>query len=497
MADVVVDAPTYMRDIRHFFDGVDLEHMLARGIDLTTYPALRAAATRVFQHTRPPNADMPPDPARRWSQERSTTFRNWITAGLPLGTPDTAPVQPGTGDRIRKDARDLTDDEITTLRTAFQGLMDRPGDAVTDRAPTADDNYFGWASVHGLPDPFECLHHEDRFLPWHRPMLIGFEDALRSVPGCEHVTLPFWDITAEPPAFLYTAPFSSFTLPRDIGDGFAAGDSTQRNSATDVLTNVNKRNIPANINAALSQFDWGTFRNTLEGGGHDNGHPSTGATMSNPEVATYDPIFWFFHANWDRLWWEWQQTMQATTEWTFRSTITDGQSDFLTSGFDDLPPFTTKVADTIDLAAAGVGYALAQTPPPGPPRPSIAPLTFGSLAAARAITVQPQRQASVRLKGIDRLAIPGTFEAVLSADGVPVARQAFFQPIRPRECIGCREKGTINLDLMVDVDAIIGRDLTTTIQLLTPGAERIGRTFPLSSCGNPTLNVRLPLQGQT
>ncbi|MDQ2707547.1 MAG: tyrosinase family protein [Actinomycetota bacterium] len=33
---------------------------------------------------------------------------------------------------------------------------------------------------------------------------------------------------------------------------------------------------------------------------HDAGHPACGTTMSTPDAAAFDPIFWFFHANWDR-----------------------------------------------------------------------------------------------------------------------------------------------------------------------------------------------------
>ena len=43
-------------------------------------------------------------------------------------------------------------------------------------------------------------------------------------------------------------------------------------------------------------------------------------------------------------------------------------------------------------------------------------------------------------------------------------------------------------------DAITGRALTAEIELLAPGADRIGRRFPLRSAGDPTLNVRLLLQ---
>lgn len=38
-----------------------------------------------------------------------------------------------------------------------------------------------------------CNHGNVLFPTWHRAYILRFEDALRSVPGCEEVTLPFWD----------------------------------------------------------------------------------------------------------------------------------------------------------------------------------------------------------------------------------------------------------------------------------------------------------------
>jgi tyrosinase len=34
--------------------------------------------------------------------------------------------------------------------------------------------------------------------------------------------------------------------------------------------------------------------------------------MSSPSAASFDPVFWFFHSNWDRLWWQWQVKVEGT-----------------------------------------------------------------------------------------------------------------------------------------------------------------------------------------
>ena len=487
MADQIIANPTYMEHVRLFFDDVDLEHMFFRGVDLTTYPALRGEASRVLQVTRPPNAFMPPELERKWSPERSQSFRNWILTGFPLGIPTPQPAQAGTGTRIRKDARDLSTNEIETLGRAFQGIMDRD--------PDDETSYFHLAGLHWFPIPSECQHHVDAYHPWHRAYLQLFEDALRSIPGCADVTVPFWDITATPPEFLFAPPFDSYTLPRAIHTNYQAGYKTSRSTADKIMANVALYRIPEKINDALTEFDWATFASAIERGGHDNGHVASGPTLSTPDAAAFDPLFWFFHSNWDRLWWEWQQTMRATTQWSFRSTITTGLTDFVTDPFNELPPFAPRANDVINLAETGVGYALPAALVEADSIPlDVGPAAFGSAQASRRLRVRPGPLVSVRLKGIDRLVIPGSFRAILTADGEPLARQAFFQSTEPRGCSRCREQALVDITFMVPADAVLGKNLTADIEVVAPGAERIGARFPMRRCGDPTLNVRLLLE---
>ena len=65
MNDEVIANPTYLGEVRHFFTPEDLEHMGRLGVDLSTYEALKERATSVYFRTKPPNASMPPDPARK------------------------------------------------------------------------------------------------------------------------------------------------------------------------------------------------------------------------------------------------------------------------------------------------------------------------------------------------------------------------------------------------------------------------------------------------
>ena len=486
MADEVIANPTYFGNIRHFFDPEDLEHMGRLGVDLSTYEALRDRATSVYFRTKPPNPSMPPDPARHWSAERSETFANWIRNGFPLGDP--IPVEPTEVEaaRVRKDARSLDQAEIESLELAFQGIMDRDADD-----PGA---YFVLAGRHWFPTPTECLHHEDRFYPWHRVYVTKFEDALRSVPGAESVTLPYWDITQPPPEFLFDPPFDSYTLPEAIHPNYLAGYETTRFDSDTIADLVAAEEIPETIAWAMTQPIWGDFisyeRRGIEAA-HDSGHGATGETMTHPDAAAFDPIFWLFHAAWDRLWWQWQQTMNATTVGTFRSTIL-GSADFLDAPFNDLPPFEETADQTIDLTAMGISYTQPAEPAPEPV-PTVRRARVGSLVAAEGVRVNESPQASIRLKGIDRLSIPGSFRAILRANGEVIGRRTFFQSTEPGDCATCRERAKINLDFLVNADKLLGKKLSTSIELITPDPE-LGDTIPLAACGNPTLNARLLLE---
>jgi tyrosinase len=156
----VVDNPTYMANIRYFFEQIDIDHMAARGKDLGTYAGVKKNALAIFAHTAPPNGDMPPEPDRKWSAARSQTFRKWILAGYPVGTAVPEPAgrialeaAPG---RLRKNVTSLKPPEIDALKKAFNGILAKP--------PSDPQSYYSIASIHGLPQSF-CLHHEDRYNP--------------------------------------------------------------------------------------------------------------------------------------------------------------------------------------------------------------------------------------------------------------------------------------------------------------------------------------------
>lgn len=89
---------------------------------------------------------------------------------------------------------------LEKLIRAWNGIKDLP--------PDNANSFFSLGGFHG--EPFRgagwglgnsfywggyCNHGNILFPTWHRVYCLKVEDALRSVPGCEDVTLPYWDET--------------------------------------------------------------------------------------------------------------------------------------------------------------------------------------------------------------------------------------------------------------------------------------------------------------
>ena len=53
--------------------------------------------------------------------------------------------------------------------------------------------------------------------------------------------------------------------------------------------------------------DYYPFTRALEFGPHGGGHNWIGGDMGNIQISPNDPVFWFHHAQVDRVWAEWQQ----------------------------------------------------------------------------------------------------------------------------------------------------------------------------------------------
>ena len=145
------------------------------------------------------------------------------------------------GLRVRRSIRALelleNRKELDKLIRAFRGIQQLP--------PDDPNSFFVIAGYHG--EPFEvqgkdvewggyCFHNAVLFPTWHRAYCLRIEDALRSIKGCEDVTLPYWDELAEDgnetpvPAILTSSeyvldgktipnPLFSYALQKNLIDG--------------------------------------------------------------------------------------------------------------------------------------------------------------------------------------------------------------------------------------------------------------------------------------
>ena len=207
--------------------------MGAMDLDLTSYEQVQNAAGNIYGQVAVKN--MPP--GNPWTADMVQTFLNWMTDECPKGTP--APDQvtammalaaKKTAGRIRKDVNSMSAAELATLKKAFEGIL----------AKDASDpnSYFAQAAIHYLPTPF-CPHRIPPYNPWHRAYLLAFENALRSIPGCENVTLPVpghHDAVSGPSS--NPLRMTAYTLPRDIGSGYNKGYVTKRNPYPEIADNL-------------------------------------------------------------------------------------------------------------------------------------------------------------------------------------------------------------------------------------------------------------------
>ncbi|MDB5071712.1 MAG: tyrosinase family protein [Candidatus Eremiobacteraeota bacterium] len=486
--DPVVPNPTYMGYIRGIFTQDDIDHMAPKGVDLSTYAGVKKNAINVYIQTLQPGGPMPPAPYPKWSANRSLNFKAWIVDKYPLGTAEPhfaafdAVAAPTAGARLRKDVNSLSADEIKTLKAAFQGII-----ALDASQPNNPNGYYQVAGIHWFPTDLYCQHHVQQYNPWHRLYVRTFEDALRSIPGCENVTLPYWDIaTYQLPQLFSEPPFNQYTAPQGVGNGYPVPFATSRYDDATIVQNLRGNDVAGSIRDALQQSRFGSY----ETGGfqkfiiqaHDDGHVSTGRTMRDQGVASFDPIFWFFHCNWDRLFLSWQTLVNGTTLNGFKSTL-DGDTSWL--DFPQLQPWTQSSADAVP-AEPDVRYAQLAT------EVQALQHRVGSIDAFRSFSIAPSSRVSVRVKNINRLNIPGTFVVKLLADGEEVARHAFFQPSTPEKCPTCKEHGLVPIDFHVDLEKVQGRKMSVAIEV--PDQEEVGAAFPLSQAGNPTINARLLLE---
>jgi tyrosinase len=222
--------------------------------------------------------------------------------------------------------------------------------------------YQYFANWHGVAFGI-CQHHNDLFLPWHRGYLYHFELALQDVDP--QVTVPWWNWMDEP------------GLPQIFADATVAGGpnvllgapikptgvQAQPGWPTETTRDPGAPQDPAPLAPPLRSgmiggqqvdyYDWMMKSPTYSQFEqrcwrlHDNIHVWVGGTMSDPNWAAYDPIFWSHHAMVDRLWRIWQHNNPSALP---NQHVLDTSMTFATSP-------SLKVRDVLDVKQLGYDYA--------------------------------------------------------------------------------------------------------------------------------------------
>lgn len=97
----------------------------------------------------------------------------------------------------------------------------------------------------------------------------------------------------------------------------------------------------------------------------------------------------------------------------------------------------------------------------------------------------------VRVRGIDRLKIPGSFDLILTADGTPIRHLPIFQSTSPKQCETCRKRAVFTGAFEVSRDEIGGQRLAARIEMITGTDKRT--VFPLSQAGDTRIDVSVKM----
>jgi tyrosinase len=203
----------------------------------------------------------------------------------------------------------------------------------------------------------QCQHQSWYFPPWHRGYLLALEAHIRGaiapLKGApETWALPYWNYLGPkdefkiPPAFTQThlpngnpnplyvnarygpdqnrtiyIPTRAVIKQHPTDPNFIRGPVTDDYMANDLYTGSDASTKPPGFGGPKTPFwhDGGTSGN-LESDPHNNVHVYVGKNlpngseglMSDPGLAALDPIFYLHHANIDRMWAVWNDTLSRT-----------------------------------------------------------------------------------------------------------------------------------------------------------------------------------------
>ena len=286
--------------------------------------------------------------------------------------------------RVRKNVKFLSNDEKTRFVAAVLALKAAP--SVLHPGNPARSRYDDYADVHmnAMMASPGWTHRRPAFFPWHRVMLLQFENDLAAIDSS--VTIPYWDwpdTASNPftPSFLggdgdaadgdkvKTGPFAhdganGWTL--NVKDNPGDPDFLQRSFGTDPTA----MSLPTadDVDTALDidHYDASPWVNSssglranVESSLHNLVHRWVAGTMGMM-TSPNDPVFWLHHCNIDRLWAVWQRLHPGASPYLPPAGAALGHNLMDAMIFSDGPPVpwpgTWTPASVVEHHALGYRY---------------------------------------------------------------------------------------------------------------------------------------------
>lgn len=263
--------------------------------------------------------------------------------------------------RIRRNVKHLSSGEKTKFVNAVLALKTKP--SVLHPGDSNLNRYDDYAEVHmnAMMASVGWAHRRPAFFPWHRVMLLAFEDDLVAVDPS--VTIPYWDWpdSASSPFtndFLggdgdpadsdkvKTGPFAHdgpnhWTI--KVKDDFYP-DFLQRSFGTDPTAMTLPTQADVDTALVTDKYDsspwkdWSAgVRTNVESNLHNLVHRWVAGTMG-AMTSPNDPVFFLHHCNIDRLWAHWQRLHPGASPYLPVSGASQGHNLMDAMIFSDAPP---------------------------------------------------------------------------------------------------------------------------------------------------------------
>jgi Common central domain of tyrosinase len=348
--------------------------MRGYGVDLSSYASVKQWSPLIYQYLHSREMPLSANPREHWPDAALEMFRAWVNQGwrqtasdpivrreiIPQPVPDPVPL------RLRRDLRSLSQAELDDYRACVDDRLQ-----VGNAAPGAPGQRF--FRIHGD----WCLHYQEAFLLWHRAYLLQFEQQIgcavpywnwyaadASVDGSPSAGLP--------PAFRdesYVHPGTGERRPNPlryaaakggVSKACAAGMPTppvdchfvQRDPVLYTTGEDHRAERTKKIGLTLTYqqqvaralgftdfshpqgypgYPWANIQSfnppppdsdyvyrdyNFDGAyeqPHDNYHGWVGPDMADNSYTAYDPVFYSYHANIDRMFEIWLRGHPAAT----------------------------------------------------------------------------------------------------------------------------------------------------------------------------------------